>query len=224
MDALTFLFDPANRGWAVTTLVVIGLILWFIFKDPVGRWMDKDGKDGGLAKGFWGALSTVIVVAIIGFVVMNVVNADVAWTYAKPVMTVAQAEADARKDVLGDNVVKVAQANAETAKANAEAGHANSEALAYTTGDPVRALAPAWQVLQAETDKLLAPTQKFETVKTDTQTNYKPVEDPATGAVTLVPTGQTEQKSTTTRTADPLMLLIILGVVGAVASAWGRKS
>ena len=47
MDALQFLFDPANRGWALTTLALIGLALWFIFKDPVGRWMDKEGKDGG---------------------------------------------------------------------------------------------------------------------------------------------------------------------------------
>ncbi len=222
MDALEFLFDPANRGWAFTTLVLVGLILWFIFKDPVGRWMDKGGKDGGLAKGFWGALSTVVVVAIIGFVVMNVVNADVAWVYAKPVMTVAQAEADARATVLNNSAVQAALVSAEVAQANAETAHATAEALAYTTGDPVRALSPAWQVLRAETDKLLDPAQKFETVKTDISIQYE--QQIVAGVPTMVPVAQTEQKSTTTRTSNPLTLIVIFGIVSAVAGAWGRKS
>ncbi len=227
MDVIEFLFDPANRGIAITVIVIIGLIFWFVLRDPVGRWMDKKGADGGLFSGFFGALATIIVVLVVGFVILNVINARMAWTYVQPIMTKAQAQADAEVAVLNDGGVRTAQVNRAVAKANADTASYNAEAAAYTTGNPVRALAPAMQVAKAEWNKLTDPSSvpSYTTSKVNTYTEFEPVKDPATGSVTLVPTGRpVEEKTTTTRQASPMMLIAIVFGIAAATKAFGGKS
>lgn len=217
---LKTLFDNVNP--LILIVGAVAIAIWFVSKNPLGNFLDKIGGNGANATNWlWpvGITITAITLALI-FKAPD--------TFAKmtdPAINIATTDANAYKfsqtspTVYNERLARDAKAYEadkaqEVARENAHAG----------TGDPVLALAPVWQVLRAETDKLLAPTQKFETVKTDTQTNYEAVKDPITGVVALVPTGQIEQRNTTTRTSDPLTLVIILGIVSAVAGAWGRKS